>query len=392
CFPSVLNVPGKIDLALVITPAKIVPLVMRECAEKKIPSAIIISAGFAETGDEGRKLQEEVAEIARKGRMRLLGPNTLGVIRPSMDLNASFAPSMPPEGRIAFIFQSGALADSVIDRAIKEEEGFSALVGLGNKSDLDETDFIRFFSEDKETKVIALYLEGIERGRRLMQVARKCRKPIIMLKGGRTKEGGEATASHTGHLAGDYNVLKGAMKQCRVLLVDSLEELFDLAKVFEEQPLLKKNGIAIVSNGGGAGVLCTDYCKEFGLNLVPLKEETLKKLDKHMHHAYSRRNPLDIVGDALPERYKAAIEALLAEDYVYGLIVIQTLQTMTKPEENAKTVVEAHKKFPSKPIVCAFMGGQFSEPGMKYLESRGIPDFQDPKRAAMAMAALAGLL
>jgi acetyltransferase len=391
CHGSILEVKESVDLAVIAVPAKIVPRVVAECARKKVPAAVVISAGFAEAGEEGRKLQEETVKAA--GGTRVLGPNCLGVLRPSAGLNASFAPSMPPTGGIAFVFQSGALADSVVDRAIKEEYGFSALVGLGNTADLDAADMVEFLSRDKETKAIAIYLEGLRDGRKFMSAARACRKPIVLLKGGKTEEGVRAVASHTGTMAGSFEVFKYAMRQCGVVLADSLEELFDLAKAFAQQPR-GENAVAIVTNGGGAGVLCADYCREYGINLVKLRQETLKKLEASgkMHPAYSRANPLDLVGDASSERYKIAVETLLAEDYVKALIVIQTLQTMTTPVENARIVVNAHKKHAEKPVVCAFMGGKFSENGMLFLEKNGIPDFNDPKRAAKAMAALVGVV
>lgn len=392
CYNSIGDIEDYIDLAVIAVPAKIVPSVLRECGKKNVPFAIIISAGFAEIGEEGEKLQEQILKIAEESRIRIIGPNCLGIIRPSNNLNASFAPTMPPEGPVGFISQSGALADSIIDWAVEERYGLSALISYGNRADLDVHDFIEFMAEDEKTKAIAIYLEGLKDGRKFMEVCRRVskKKPIIVLKGGKTESGSKAISSHTGSLAGSYNIYKAAFKQSGVVIAETVEELFDLAKALAYQPPCKKNSIAIVTNGGGCGVLCADHCEEFGVHLAELKKSTIKKLDNtgKMHPAYSRRNPLDIIGDALPERYEAAINILLEEDYIHGLIVIQTLQTMTDPKEDAMKVIQAKEKFPEKPIICTYMGGLYSKRGGMILEANGIPDFNDIRKAASAMKAL----
>jgi acyl-CoA synthetase (NDP forming) len=297
---------------------------------------------------------------------------------------------MPPQGNIAFVSQSGAIADSIIDWAIENRYGFSAIISYGNKAMLDESDFLEYLAKDDETKAIALYIEGIHDGKKFMEIAKKCSKPIIVLKSGRTDKGAKAISSHTGSLAGSYDIYKAAFKQSGVIISDTIEELFDSAKALADQPPAKSNRIAIVTNGGGCGVLAADYCSELGLDVVELRSSTLQKLDKtgQMHPAYSRRNPLDLVGDALPERYQAAIGTLLGEDYIDGMIVIQTLQTMTNPEEDANIIIELSKKYPDKPLVCVYMGGRFSKRGRYILDSNGIPDFNDIKKAATALAAL----
>lgn len=392
CYKSVLEVKDTIDLAVIAVPAKIVPSVMKECAQKKVGAVVVISAGFAETGEEGKKLQDKVVEIARKAKIPLIGPNCLGIIRSAIHLNASFAPSMPPKGNVAFLSQSGALADSIIDWAIEQRYGFSTLVSYGNRADLDVHDFLEWLGEDDETKAITLYIEGIDDGRKFMEIASKVsrKKPIIALKAGRTSEGIKAISSHTGSLAGSYEIYKTAFSQSGIITADTVEELFDIAKALANQPVCRENSIAIITNGGGCGVLCADYCSSMGINLAELKKSTLDKLEKSgkMHPAYSRRNPVDLIGDALPERYEAAVNILLAEPYIHGLIVIQTLQTMTEPERDAQIMIEAHKKYPQKPIVCVYMGGKFSKHGIHTLESNNIPDFNDLSKAAKAMWAL----
>ena len=392
CYKSILEIKGKIDVAVFCIPAKFVPYVMKECADKEVKVAIVISAGFSEFGEQGKQLQQEMLTIAKKAQISIVGPNCLGIIRPANSMNASFAPCMPPEGDVAFVSQSGALADSIIDWAIESRYGMSAVVSYGNKADMEVYDYMDWFKDDKETKSIALYIEGLKDGRKFMKIAKETskKKPVVAIKGGRTEEGQKAISSHTGSLAGSYDTYLTAFKQSNVIVADTVEELFDLAKALAEQPPVKKNAIVVITNGGGCGVLCADYLAGFGLNIVKLKESTLNKLDatKLMHPAYSRRNPLDIVGDALPERYKAAINTVLAEDYVGGIIVLQTLQTTTDPLEDAKIIVEAKKKYPAKAIVCGYMGGLYSEAGHKYLEEHNIPDYNDPRKAAKAMWAL----
>ncbi len=396
CYTSVGEIEGKVDLAVIAVPSQIVGKVIEQCGEKGIRAAIVVSAGFGESGAYGRKLEQELLETCKKSGVRVVGPNCLGVVRSSHNLNASFALSVPPAGGVGFISQSGALADSAIDWAIQERYAFSALASVGNSADLDSADFVDWMAQDNETKVITLYVEGLKDGRKFMESVRRVarKKPVLVLKAGRTAAGASAAGSHTGSLAGDYGVFAGAMRQCGAVMVESFEELFDLAKALSEQPKARENAIAIVTNSGGPGVLCADYCEEFGVKLVPLKEETLLKLEASgkMHSAYSRRNPLDLVGDALPERYEIAIETLLSEDYIQGLIVIQCITTMTDSLADAKIVLQARKKFPGKPIVCVFMGGKYTAAGVKLLLENGVPEFNDPRKAAQAMAALCGVL
>ncbi len=392
CYPTVTAIPESVELAVISVPAKIVPQIARECAEKKVKALIVISAGFAELGEQGKSLQEEVLAIARSSGMRVLGPNCLGLIRPSANFNASFALTAPRPGSVAFVSQSGALADSVIDWAVENNYDFSAIVSLGNSADLDASDFLQWLARDNETKAIALYLEGIRDGRRLMQVASEVAKtkPIVLLKGGRTQKGLKAAGSHTGSIVGSFDVWLAAARQSGIVMAESLQELFEFAEALSEQPRARGKNVAIVTNGGGAGVITADFCEEFGLNVVELSTQTVQKLDASgtMHPAYSRRNPLDLVGDASPKRYEVAVETLLSEDYVDGLIVIQTLQTMTDSKADAQVVIDAKKKHPFKPVVCVFMGGKFSREGVELLRASRVPDFNDPRPAVRAMAAL----
>lgn len=390
-YPFITSIKESVDLAIIAVPASIVPKVAEECCKKKVGGIIVISAGFAEKGKNGKALQDEIVKIVRNAGIRLVGPNCLGIIRPSIKLNATFAPATPLLGEIAFVSQSGALVDSVIDGSLLEHYGFSTIISYGNEASLCLTDFLQWLEKDKETKVICLYLEGLKNGREFLEVARRTSKikPVVVLKAGRQEGTKKAVASHTGVLAGDYQVFKAAFRQAMIIEAGCLEELFDMAKALAWQPKCK-NGAGVVTNGGGAGVLMADYCEEFGIKLTRLNQNTLKKLEKSkiMHPAFSGTNPLDIVGDALPERYEVAVNALLEQKDIHGLIVIQTFQIMTNSRKDAKIVVEARKRWPKKPIITCFMGGKFTKPGIDLLEKNKIPNYSDPKRAALVTRAL----
>ncbi len=391
CLASVESIKEEVDLAIIAVPAKIVPKVLGESIEKRVGGIIIISAGFAEDKEEGKALQKEITEMVIKSRIPMVGPNCLGILRPSLDFNASFAPTSPKKGSIAFLSQSGALIDSVIDRNSAVNYGFSTIVSYGNEADLDVSDFLDYLKNDEETKVIAVYLEGVEDGRKFMKVAREVSKvkPILVLKAGKTEPGQKAVLSHTASLAGSHLIYSAVFKQTGIIEVESLEELFDMAMALSCQPRCK-NGIAVITNGGGAGVLMTDYLEELGINMPKLNAATIGKLEKSriMNPAFSKNNPLDIVGDALSDRYELAISSLLAQKDIFGLVVVQTLQIMTDPEKNAKIIVRAKNKWKEKPIVTAFLGGALTASAVEFLEKNGIPNYSDLKRAANAIKSL----
>ncbi len=380
-----------IDLAIVVVPAKIVLKIIKEIVREKVGGIIIISAGFAEAGKKGKILQDKIIETVKKVDIPLVGPNCLGILRPSINLNASFAPVSPQKGKIAFISQSGALVDSIIDRSFVENYGFSLIVSYGNEAGLSMCDFLEWAKDDPETKAIGVYVEAIKDGRRFMKVAREVvkKKPLLILKAGKTKTGQKAVSSHTAALAGSQKICSAAFKQVGALEVDSLEELFDNLEALAWQPRCK-NGIAVLTNGGGCGVLVADYCEKLGVKLSKLDQKVFRKLEKSkiMHPSFSRGNPLDIIGDALSDRYELAMEVLLSQKNVHGLIVAQTLQTMTEVEENAKVTIAAKKRWPKKPIIALFMGGKYILPGEKMLEKNKIPNYSDPRRAALAISAL----
>lgn len=389
CFKNIKDIKEKIDLAIIAAPMKIVKNVVLECCEKKVGAIIIVSSGFKESGNENE--EEEIKEIVKKFKIPLLGPNCLGIINPSINLNASFAPLTPKKGNIAFLSQSGALLDSVLGMSENEDIGFSKIVSYGNEADLNLTDFISYLKDDEETKVIVIYFEGLKDGGKFMEVAKEVlkTKPIIAIKSGRSDKGKEAVTTHTGTLAGDYEVYKAAMKQCGVILVDTLEELFDSAKAFSFLPSCE-NGIGIVTNGGGLGVLTVDYCSEAGIEIPQLSKTIISLLEKEkaMEKVLTKSNPLDLIGDALSDRYEIGIEAMLKQKDINGLIVISTPQIMTEHDKNAKIVVEMKKKYPSKPIVCCFLGGPLVSSAVKILEENDIPNYPDVKRAVKSINAL----
>jgi len=382
-YPNINKIKGKIDLAIIAVPSYIVPKVLRECGEKRIKSIIIISAGFSEAGNIG--LEKQVKRTAKLFDMRILGPNCLGIIMPG--LNASFAPSAPKKGQICFISQSGALIDGVIDWSFKENLGFSAMVSIGNAMDLQIHDFIEYFSKHKDTKVITVYLESLKHGKRFMNAVRRCRKPVVILKPGKTEEGNIATKSHTGALAGDYDIYQAAFKQAGAITVDSIEEMFAVAKTLSMVPKAKGNAFAVISNAGGPAVLAADYCSEYGVNLVDLKELTIRVLEAHMHPAYSRANPLDIIGDADEIRYKKAVKTLLAEPYIKGLWVILTPQHMTPVRMIARRIIRLQEIY-KKPVICSFIGSKHIDKEIKLLEKNGIPNFTELKLAALSLSKL----
>lgn len=390
-YPSVNSIKEKVDLVIVAVPAPIVSKIIRECVQKNARGIIVISSGFAEIGKIGKRRQEEIVKILKSSRIPLLGPNCLGVIRPSTKLNASFSPATPKKGKIAFLSQSGALIDSIIDQSLLENYGFSALVSYGNEADLSICDFLKFFGDDKETEVLALYIEGLKDGRDFIKVAGEVgkKKPIIVLKGGKTEIGRKTASSHTGALAGIPEIYSAVFKKTKIFEVETIEELLGVSLALSLQPPCY-GGIGVVTNGGACGVLTADYCAKFGVNLVNLNHITKNKLKKSgvMNPVFSPGNPLDIIGDALSERYKVAVETLLEQENIQGLIVIQTLQIMTEVEKNAKVVIEAKKKYPKKPIVCCFMGGKKTLPAVNLLKKFQIPNYLDPKQAALAMKGL----
>ncbi len=385
-YASVKDIAGPVDCAVItIDRDKVIPM-LQECAEKAVEGIVVITAGFKETGEEGKKLQLEITRLARQNNMTLLGPNCLGLINPWHKLNASFGQKLDTPGSIACISQSGALITAMQDMAASNKIGFSLLASLGNKATLDEVAFFQNLQSDPTTRVIAAYLEDISKGQEFMRVAERVSKskPIIILKSGRTSSGAKAASSHTGSLAGADAAYQSAFERTGVIRVDSIEHLFDVAMAFAYQPLPQGDRIAVVTNAGGPGIMMSDALESAGLKMAVIDEETEANLKAVLPKAASTHNPVDVLGDAGGDRYAGAIEKLLASNSVDGLVVILTPQTMTDDVAIAKAVTELAKKY-AKPVFSCFMGAQSIRKGVEILQAEKIPQYPIPERAARAM-------
>lgn len=391
CFGKITDIRESVDLAIVAVPAPAVLDVIEECCQKKVKGIIVISSGFQETGEEGRRREEQMKEIVEKAGIPLIGPNCLGIINLSNNLNASFASVLPQKGNLALLSQSGSLANALIDKSLEFNLGFSKIVSYGNEAQVDLPQLLSYLQNDKETKAILLYLEGVKRGREFFETAREVSqcKPIVVLKAGRGKIGEKAVATHTGSLVGNYETYQAVFKQAGLIEADSLEELLDIGKALSFTQNIK-NGIGIITNGGGLGVLAVDFCEKLGVEVSELSKETKEALskDKRLDKVLIKSNPLDIMGDALSERYGAGLRCFLGAREINGVLVIQSTQIMTEPIKNAKIIGEMKKEFPAKPIVCCFVGGPLIKDAVAYLEENRIPNYSDPKRAIRAIKSL----
>ena len=385
-YPSLTEVPGQVDMAVILVPAKAVPAVMEEAGKKGVKGAVIITAGFRETGREGKALEQQVVDIAQKYGIRIVGPNVLGIIDTITPLNASFAAGMPRRGHIAFMSQSGALCTSVLDMALGQGIGFSRFYSIGNKADLNEIDFLRAWAADPETSVIVGYLEGISNGQEFMKVAREVtrQKPIVAIKSGTTSAGSKAASSHTGTLAGSEKAYDAAFKQVGIIRAGSVQDLFDLSQAFSRQPLPKSDAVAVITNAGGPGIMASDAIERAGMRLAQLSPETQQVLRAALPAAASVANPIDVLGDAPAGRYALAIEWALKDPNVGMVLVVLTPQTSTQIPETATALGELAKG-QDKPVFAAFMGDLAIRPGVEILTEFSVPNYQVPERAVAAM-------
>jgi len=381
-YPNIAGVPEPVDLAVIVTPAPTVPGIVGECVAAGVKGAIIISAGFKEAGEAGVALERQIAEQAR-GRMRLIGPNCLGVMRPATHLNATFASAMARPGTVGFISQSGAMLTAVLDWSFRENIGFSACVSVGSMLDVDWGDLIDFLGDDPHTHSIMIYMESIGDARSFISAAREVAltKPIIVIKAGRTEAAAKAAASHTGALAGSDDVLDAVFRRCGVLRVTSISDLFYIAEVLGKQPRPLGPRLTIVTNAGGPGVLATDALIALGGELAELSTESMVALDKLLPPHWSHGNPIDILGDADPERYAQALEIATKDPNSDGLLVALTPQAMTDPTETAKRLT-AFAVTRGKPVLASWMGGKDIVAGEAILNQANIPTFGYPDTAA----------
>ncbi|HEY9607108.1 MAG TPA: CoA-binding protein, partial [Allocoleopsis sp.] len=383
-YPSVKDVPEAIDLAIIATPAPTVPGIIGECVDAGVKSAIVISAGFKETGEKGIALEQEILQHLRRSQLRLIGPNCLGIMNPLTGLNATFASAMARPGNVGFISQSGALCTAVLDWSFPENVGFSAFISIGSMLDVNWGDLIYYLGDDPQTQSIVIYMESIGDARSFLSAAREVAltKPIIVIKAGRTEAAAKASASHTGALAGSDNVLDAAFRRCGVLRINRISELFNLAEVLAKQPRLPKGPrLTIITNAGGPGVLATDALIGTGGELAELSEETIASLNQFLPPHWSHGNPLDILGDADPERYTKALEVAAKDPNSDGLLVILTPQAMTNPTQTAEQLKPYAQKV-NKPVLASWMGGDKVVEGEIILNQANISTYRYPDSAA----------
>jgi acetyltransferase len=387
---SLLAIEGLVDLAVIAVPATAVLPALKECVVKGVRGAVVISAGFRESGEAGRAREAELRAWLADQPIRVLGPNCLGWIRPSRRLNATFAPGMPLPGGIAFISHSGALATAILDWARDRRLGFSLFAALGNQADLTESDILEAVADDPETRVIVAYLEGLAEGRRFFGALRATtpRKPVVLLKTGRSAEGARAVASHTGALAGSDAAFDAAVRQAGAVRVQSVEELFDLGRCLASQPLPSGRRLVIVTNGGGLGVVAADAARTAGLELAPLPGAVRQRLAAALPGTASLGNPVDLVGDANAARYGNALHALGPDTGIDSALVIMTVQAATDAVGVARAVLGATRGW-SRPVVAALVGGARVAPGARILEEGGLPCYPFPEPAVAALAGMA---
>jgi acetyltransferase len=386
-YPNIEAVPNPVDLAIVATPAVTVPLVVKECADAGVKGAVIISAGFKECGPEGRKLEKAI--VSSRGKMRLIGPNCLGVMIPELGLNATFSKKMALPGNVAFLSQSGALCISVLDWSLREKVGFSAFVSTGSMIDVNWGDLIDYLADDPSTRNILIYMESIGNARSFLSAAREValRKPIIVIKVGRTEAAAKAVMSHTGTLTGNDEVLDAAFRRVGVLRVDTIQDLFDMAEVLGKQPRPKGCRLAVITNAGGPGVLATDMLVKEGGKIAQLSELSFQKLNALLPKYWSRNNPVDVLGDATTDRFVKTVEIVSADTDNDGILAIVTPQGMTDPTAIAKGL-EAFRKVAGKPILASWMGASAVADGEAILNAAGIPTFEYPDTAARAFCSM----
>ncbi len=384
CFKDVKSIHEEVDLVVIAIPSKFVCQVIENCGEKGVKNVVIISSGFSETGQEGLKEELKIKRLANSKGINVLGPNCLGIISSNVKLNATFAINEVKEGKIAFLSQSGALGTSVLDWAEESGVGLSHFISIGNKADLSENDFLEYFSKDKDIEAIALYLEDFYDGKEFLKITSKIEKPIIILKPGKSQAAKKALGSHTGSLAQDDLIVSKALKQARVLRVETIEDLFNIMKLYSCGKEMKGNRIAIVTNAGGPGVITTDAAELNGLKLAELTNKNQQYLALKLPGAANFRNPVDVLGDALSDRYQVALKTVVKDKNVDGVIVILTPQLMTEIEETAEVIYNISRKT-EKSIISVFIGGKEVKKGIEILKKKDLPYICYPTDAVKSL-------
>ncbi len=403
CYSTVKEIPGDVDLAILVVPIRVVPQVIRECVEKGVYGAVIITSGFGETGAEGKRLQDEIVEIARKGKLRLIGPNCMGICSSPVKLSAIMIPFLHESGDVAFISQSGGYGEQLYLRAASVGVGISKFISSGNEADLTCADYLEYFGGDDDIKLIAMYIEGIKDGRRFIEVAKEVSKtkPIIVMKVGTTEAGGRAAASHTGALAGSDKIYDAAFKQASIIRIVNAEEMFDVIKALLYCPLPKGNRIGIIANSGGVCVETIDRCVELGLDVPTLSSETQAEILKFIPPFGNPRNPIDLTATLDMNSFLNVPGIVLKEENIDGLItlglgtsIIKTILP-TATEETylqifkglSMQLIKSYKKF-DKPVLIINPASDIEPEAVKIFEDSGIPVYMTPQHAARAMAAL----
>lgn len=394
CYPDIESIGQVPDLVIIVIPAKAVPEVMRQCAKIGVKSVIIITAGFKEIGKEGRELEQQVIQIAKQAGIRLIGPNCLGVVVPANNLNASFGGDLPSAGSIGYLSQSGAVLAAILDMANEKGIGFSKLISIGNKADIDELDIMKNFGDDPDTQVIAGYLESIEDGNVFVREAEKIShsKPIILIKSGGTSAGAKAASSHTGSLAGTETAYEAVFERSGITRCNSIKEQFDYAQAFAQQPLPAGSSVAVITNAGGPGIMAADAIERQYLTFAKLADETVEKLAGYLPPAANLYNPIDILGDALADRYEFALNAVLDDPNVDIVLILLTPQAMTESTATAKAIVKVSKQKKQKPVLACFLGAGKVEEGIKILQIGKIPLYDSPESAVATIKVMADYL
>ncbi len=368
CYEDILEIPYQIDCVIIAVPAKLVPLILRQSQKRKVKSAIILSAGFSEI--KNTELEQKITQIAKEANITLLGPNSYGIIDPSQKLNTTYFKGIPEQGSIAFISQSGAIGSAILDTNIK----LSGFISVGNSSQIDFSDFIEYYSKDKKTKVITIYLESLKenRGEKFIETCKKCKKPIIVLKSGKSQTGQKAAQSHTAALASEVGVYNGILKQAGCIQASSIKELFNIAKILEKYSKIG-NKAAIITNAGGLGVLTTDACESNNIKIPSLPKSTIEKLNKFLQPNWSHDNPIDLIGDAPAEDYEKTLQIIEKENFDFSIILL-TPQRMTESLETAKILTKA-----KKPTFACFLGNKQIKEAKEFMDKSEIINFDDPK-------------
>ena len=386
CYNSISDIADKIELAVIIVPAKMVPDIVSQCSKKGVKSCIILSSGFGEIGN--KKSEEKILKNARK--MRILGPNCMGIYDSLSGIDTLFTKryrqERPKKGNISLISQSGAIGAIMLDTASSEHIKMAKFISIGNRIDVDEIESLEFLEKDNDTKTIALYIEGIKNGKDFTKIMKKIKKPLIVLKAGKTKQGTKAAESHTTSLAGEPSVYSAIFRQTGAIEAMNIDEIMDFSKIMDSQPLPKGRKVQIITNGGGLGIIALDSVIENGLDVAELSSKTRKNIKDNMPEYVTISNPIDLNGDADPKRYKISIESALKDNNVDALLLIVLFQFSTLDSSMISIISDA-KKY-KKPIVLCSSGGEFTELYKRVIEDSGIPVYPTPNRASKALSAI----